>query len=217
MAKSGVTQEQLSESIRQVGGFGALKEGGGARRDNPFGASFVRGPTEAAPEPLNGRVPPASPTATVVPRTVATPVLASEPVAPPVTPPPTSPATSAATSPEPHAPPFVAPLTREAAPSRVPVPASRRVAMPVPDIAPEEEGMEKVTVLMSPYMRDSVSILARKLQRRRTQKEFRFTANTVFRAAIQVLLDTFHLESHDSINSEEELLSLIKSRKEPGP
>lgn len=238
MAKTGITEEQLSASLQRVGGLGALKENaGGARRDSPFGSSYTRQSPERPAITRPAETPPTSlpdspPTASPPP---VFPAARSGPPSPPggesVT------ASSARVWASSQSQPVhrdLPPAVSPAAPALDPAPrsnrpemsprtpseraqASGRIVLPLPDISPEEEGMEKVTVLMSPYMRDSVSILARKLQRRRTQKEFRFTANTVFRAAIQLALDTFQLESEDRINSEEELLARMKERLRRDP
>jgi hypothetical protein len=65
---------------------------------------------------------------------------------------------------------------------------------------------------MTPQMRDEVNLMATKLQRRKTDKRERITANTLMRVAIQVLLDGFGLEEWDVANDEEELLQLAKSK-----
>lgn len=71
---------------------------------------------------------------------------------------------------------------------------------------------EKVTLQMTPEMRDDLNQLATRLQRRKATKEQRITANTVMRVAIQFLLDELKLNSSDIANTEDELLALMKRK-----
>jgi hypothetical protein len=71
---------------------------------------------------------------------------------------------------------------------------------------------ERITLQMSPEMRDAVNDYARHLQRRRKDKGERITANSVMRVAIQHFLDTFELESVQGTSSEEELLARIQRK-----
>jgi len=82
-------------------------------------------------------------------------------------------------------------------------PAGRRVA----DIY-----TERVTLQLSPGMRDKVDSLARELQRSKTSKGERITANTVMRAAIQHLLKHYKVTAADVPNGEDELLEAIEKR-----
>jgi len=68
---------------------------------------------------------------------------------------------------------------------------------------------EPVTLKVSPEMRDSVIALARDLQRAKTTKDERITANTVIRVAVQVLMDNYRFERGDVANTEEELFQLV--------
>ncbi len=72
---------------------------------------------------------------------------------------------------------------------------------------------------MTAQMRNKASLLAAELQRKRSKKAERFTPNSVFRVAIQVLLESFRLERGDAPNSEGELLELVRRRlsREPPP
>jgi hypothetical protein len=72
---------------------------------------------------------------------------------------------------------------------------------------------ERVTLSVSTEMRDAVEALAREMQRRRTKKEERITANTVMRVAINALLQSFDLEEGDVANTEEELLALARLKR----
>jgi hypothetical protein len=72
---------------------------------------------------------------------------------------------------------------------------------------------ERITLQMSPDMRDAVNDFARDLQRRRKDKGERITANSVMRVAIQHFLDNFALEHVQGVNSEEELFARIQSQR----
>lgn len=71
---------------------------------------------------------------------------------------------------------------------------------------------EKVSFKLSPEMRDEVDELARQLQRSKTSKDERITANTVMRVAIRIVLDEFKLGRGESANNEDELLELVRKR-----
>ena len=71
---------------------------------------------------------------------------------------------------------------------------------------------EKVSLKLSPEMRDKVEAIARELQRTKTTKEERITANTVMRVAINALIDKFKLGEGDTANNEEELFELVKKK-----
>ena len=61
-------------------------------------------------------------------------------------------------------------------------------------------------------MRDEIDALARDLQRARTTKEERITANTVMRVALQLLMKNYQFERGDVANNEAELYDLIVRR-----
>lgn len=69
---------------------------------------------------------------------------------------------------------------------------------------------DAVTVPMTAEMRSRASLLAAELQRRRTDRTARITANSIFRVAIQVFLDRYEISSHPGVNTEEELLELAR-------
>ena len=76
---------------------------------------------------------------------------------------------------------------------------------------------ERVTVQMSPEMRDAVCDLARHLQRRRKDKGERITANSVMRVAIQYFLDNVQLERVQGASTELEIAkSLVAGMKNLG-
>jgi hypothetical protein len=67
---------------------------------------------------------------------------------------------------------------------------------------------ERVTLLISPEMRDDVERLARELQRSKTSKEERISGNTVMRVAIRLLTEKFELKGNPAPNNEEELFGV---------
>lgn len=69
---------------------------------------------------------------------------------------------------------------------------------------------ERVTVQISPEMRDDVDSLARELQRLKTTKEERITSNSVMRVAIRYFLDGFEPQASEPVNSEEDPLAAAK-------
>ena len=71
---------------------------------------------------------------------------------------------------------------------------------------------ERVTLQLSPDMRDKVDALARELQRSKSSKDGRITANTVMRVAIRHLLKHYKVTGADVPNGEEELLEAIERR-----
>jgi len=69
---------------------------------------------------------------------------------------------------------------------------------------------ERVTLQLSPEMRDKVDALARELQRSKTTKGERITANTVMRVAISHFLADFRVPEGVCVNGEEDLLAAAK-------
>ena len=81
------------------------------------------------------------------------------------------------------------------------------------DSTPESSPLtDYVTVPMTAEMRSQAMQLAAELQRRRTDKTVRFTANTVYQVAIETLLERFELAPDDSVNSKAELRRLVLAR-----
>lgn len=191
MAKGQVTDEELEASLQSVGGLGGIA-GSGARRDSPFGTDFVRKGTPAPKARIE------SAAAQEITKTVeikgrgvrseSEPKEAPQPI-------------------------------KKVGPVSVPSPSVEEV--PVDSEAKESTRKadtltERVTLQMSPEMRDRVNELSRKLQRAKTDKKSeRITANTVMRVAIQVFLDSDRLGELEGVNSEEELLAkLLVTRPE---
>jgi hypothetical protein len=71
---------------------------------------------------------------------------------------------------------------------------------------------ERVTLQISPEMRDEIDALARDLQRAKTTKEERITSNTVMRVALQFLMKNYQFERGDVANTEAELYNLVAQR-----
>jgi hypothetical protein len=70
---------------------------------------------------------------------------------------------------------------------------------------------EPVTLRMSPAMRDEVETMASELQRAKTSKDERITANTVMRVSVQLVLDHFSPNAGNIANTEQELYQTIAS------
>ena len=184
MAKGQITEEQLQAGMKGLSGFGALSgKPAPARRDSPFRDSR----TEAPPEP----------------KTIE--------VERPVEPKPEPVVRAVPRHPEPEAKPVAVPtksvqVERPAVmrSSQAKAPQSRRKA---------DLFTERVTLQMSAEMRDQVDELARQLQRMKTSKEERITANTVMRVAIRLLLEEFTPSHGVEINSEDDLLKALLERR----
>ena len=69
---------------------------------------------------------------------------------------------------------------------------------------------ERVTLQISPKMRDDVERIAREIQRSKTSKAERITPNTVMRVAIRVLTERFDLKGNSAPNNEEELFEAVR-------
>lgn len=69
---------------------------------------------------------------------------------------------------------------------------------------------ERVTLQISPEMRDEVERIARELQRAKKSKDERITPNTVMRVAILLLTKHFKLNGSEAPNTEEELFSMAE-------
>lgn len=71
---------------------------------------------------------------------------------------------------------------------------------------------EPVTIRMSPEMRDEVETMARELQRAKTTKDERITANTVMRVGVRLVLEHFRPDSKEIANTEEEVYEAVVRR-----
>jgi hypothetical protein len=183
MAKGQVTEKELATGLKTFGGFGALGQAAARpRREDPFRDTRSEAP-EAPPLIEVVKTTPVEPTApTLVPE-------ASEPL-----------------------------NVREKKPAVPRLARAVRKPEPVPQPEPStfekksEIYTERVTVPLDPELRDAAEALAKDLQRRRTDKGERITANTVMRVALRVLLDGFDGKEAGIVNTEEELYEAVGAR-----
>jgi len=194
MAKGQVTEKDLESSIASLGGLSGLATTGvsGAKRDSPFGSTFAKRASSQVVEAPRGAA-------------EREPVKAIEPTSREETPP--APAKERANEPKEvvHVPP-------RASVRAEPKPSARIIQKPEPT-RKSDTLTERVTLQMSPDMRDDVGEIARRLQRRKADKKSeRITANTVMRVAIQFLLDELTVEEKDRPSTEDELLRLVKHK-----
>jgi hypothetical protein len=180
MAKGQVTDKELATGLKTFGGFGALGETNSRpRREDPF--RDTRAEVQAA-----------------------------------------TPRIEVVKSPPAETPPLAAPAAEEKIPQvRDPRPEVPRRARPVkreeqsqPPVSNGHEKKselytERVTVPLDAELRDGAEALAKSLQRRRTDKGERITANTVMRVALRVVLDSFDSRSVGVVNTEEELFQAV--------
>lgn len=177
-----VTEDDLAAGMKGLGGFGALS----TRRDSPFRDSRAEVKSVEAKTIEIKPQPESSPSALPTSEK-GSPVEAREPAPEPVIPvvvKPSAPATAKES-----------PRTRNKTPTRK-----------------ADVYTERVTLQMSAEMRDAVDELARQLQRAKTSKDERITANTVMRVAIRLLTENFELGKGEGPNNEEELYSLASKR-----
>ena len=199
MAKPQVTEDDLKAGVGGLGGFGSLTGQPSSRRDSPFGSDHLKRAASGASQVIE------------LPPTAASPVRD----VPAVT------ADAAPTKP-------VQQVTllsqdvpngdeqRDQAPSRKSKAERATPAVatePDAKTAPKEDPYsERVTLPISPDMRDGLHLLASKLQRRKTDKSERITSNTLMRVAVRLLLDDLRPSESDAPNNEEELYSLVRAR-----
>lgn len=180
MAKGQVSEEELTRGLKGIGNFGGLSSTARVRRDNPFRDSRTE---PAASEPTKTIDVKPAPAETSAPKQASAAVPAAEP----------RPVRS------------VAPVPKPGEKRRVGEKKARAVGARKADIF-----TERVTLQISPEMRDEVERIARELQRAKTSKDERITANTVMRVAIQVMTKRFRLRGGDAPNNEEELYTLVE-------
>jgi hypothetical protein len=193
MAKGQLTDQELESSLKSLGGLGGIAASG-ARRDSPFGSEYVKKTAtaeEGAPKPPEEPAVVKTVELRAVKETTVDPVPTGEPLRAM----PTRPRTVAVPT---KAKPVEKPL-----PVEPPLPISSRKS---------DSFSERVTLQMSPDMRDSLNLLAAKLQRKKTDKTERITANTLMRVAIQVLLDDGGLAEGEVANTEADLLRIVRKR-----
>lgn len=95
------------------------------------------------------------------------------------------------------------------------------VEVPTQVVAPQETSpvsakaaryTERITFPITLEMRDGFEDLARKINRQRSIRQQRVTANTVMRVALEAFRTRFKFSDTDVANTDEELLNLILSR-----
>ena len=206
MAKGQVTDHELALGLKNFGGFGSL--GGQTtkpRREDPFRDTREETPAPVAAAPqtnppqvvqpqVNQAVRGETPRLEIVKTQEAEPVEAKAP----------------AEQSQPS------PLKLREKKTRVATPAakSERVVRPVKQVHSESVAAEKkselyterVTVPLDAELRDGAESLAKDLQRKRTEKGERITANTVMRVALRAMLERFQTSEHVNVNTEEDLL-----------
>lgn len=176
-----ITEEDLAAGMKGLGGFGALS----ARRDSPFRDSRSE---VKAPEPKTVDVKPTAESRSVY----GTPVVE-----------PAKPSEIKRVEPTPKA----APVKPVSSPT---IHESYRPRQRQP-LRKADIYSERVTLQISAEMRDEVDELARQLQRAKTSKDERITANTVMRVAIRLLTENFKLRSGEGPNNEEEFYRIASA------
>jgi hypothetical protein len=190
MGKTQATEADIASGIQSLGGFGNL--GQRPRRDSPFGAEFA--PKRIEPSP----VAPVETRPEVKPQ-MAVSVTLEAPLSSKVE-------TVSVTEVEKASPPLEVPIQKA-----TPLKRARDVVAPTAKrVEKAEHFTERITLQMTPQMRDKLNDLARALQRSRADKAERVTANTVMRAAIQLALDSCKASDLQGISNEEELLTRMK-------
>lgn len=204
MAKGQVTDDDLASGLKGFGGLGSL--GGTSTRpvrDNPFRDTRVEPPrpvvlsptAEPTPAPMSiPEVPKLEIVSTRNERVEGegiTPPSLSEPA-------PAKPRTRKQST---------APTAKLLKPTITSAPATAEHRE-----KKTERYTERVTVLLDAELRDGAEALAKELQRRRTEKGERITANTVIRVALRLFLERMRSEDFDSANSEADLLAAVRRR-----
>lgn len=196
MAKGQVTDQELESGLKSFGGFGALGEAAAKpRREDPF-----RDTRAEAAQAQAARVEP--PRIEIVKTPSEVPAADGRVVVPSL----------------PQEKP--APLKLKKAPSHSgPVKAERGgegKTIPRKDSVASENKTElyteRVTVPLDAELRDGAESLAKELNRRRTDKGERITANTVMRVALRLMLERFDVDATQTVNSEEELLDAVLNK-----
>ena len=194
MAK-GVTEEELKAGLTGLGSFGGI--GQRPRRDSVFRDTRDEGTPAAVPtavEPVRpAEVQP--PEVKAMPRTEEgrAPTRESRPI-PLVKEVPRAEKEPARKEPPKEKPPVAEPPAEEQIPER-----TRKADIHT----------ERVTLPISPEMRDGINALARNLQRHRTKKGESINANAVIRTAVRLVLERVELKPGDVANGEEELFDLF--------
>lgn len=188
MAKGQVTDDELASGLKNFGGFGSLG-GQKPRREDPFRDTRAEAPAAASARTETPRI------EIVKTSEVVTPETKTE-----------------------SAPPESRPNTLKLRPKKtanfappIKVERAAKSLKQAPVESPQTEKKselytERVTVPLDAELRDGAESLAKELQRKRTEKGERITANTVMRVALRAMLERFQTSEHPNVNTEEELL-----------
>jgi hypothetical protein len=198
MAK-GVTEEELKAGLSGLGAFGGIGAGR-PRRDSVFRDTRDEGTPTVLPTPVEpvrpAEIQPVKVEAAPLAAEVTAPVRESKPI------PLVKEVPRVQKEPERKEPPKEKPPVMEP-PAEEQVPAKGRKA---------DVHTERVTLPISPEMRDGVDALARSLQRHRTKKGESITANAVIRTAVRLVLERANVAPGDIANSEDELFHLLAKK-----
>jgi hypothetical protein len=194
MARGQVTEEELASGLKGIGDFSVLGGVPRIRRDNPFRDSRAEAPVAEVVKTMDVAVP------------------AQPPTAPPVESPDVPQRKHATPVPR-----EIEALRRPSAQQTIARKAERKGrADTLPDARATARKAdvftERITLQISPEMRDEVDALARDLQRAKTEKGERITANTVMRVAVQLLIKHFRHERGEVVNSEDELYRMVEQK-----
>lgn len=192
MAKGQVTDDELASGLKNFGGFGSLG-GQKPRREDPF-------------RDTRSEAPPAAPARAETPRIeiVKTPEVSTPETKTESVPPEPRPNTLKLRPKK---------TTNFAPPVKVERAAKPLKQAPIDSLQTEKKSelyTERVTVPLDAELRDGAESLAKELQRKRTEKGERITANTVMRVALRAVLETFEVSSHETVNTEEELFNAVR-------
>ena len=200
MAKRQVTEDDLASGMKAFGGFPTFAQSK-PQRDNPF--RDTREPVTPPPAAKPVAIATPAPKAEIVAKPLAREVTKSVVELPVSVPEPVI---------EQKKP---VPIKAEATPEPVVKVAPKVVKAPevsAPKAVQSEISYERVTLPMTADMREGFERMARELQRKRSQKNERITANTVMRVALEYFMDRFSVEQTDRVNTEEELLDAAKQQ-----
>lgn len=210
-----ITEEQMTQGLKKIGGFGSFKQDSTSKKDSPFSFTDKAKTTKVEETPpgtsSSEEVPPSEKIIELRNSTVSVkPVEASETLA--VTPSEevtqkelTNSSNQISTAPIIH-------QRIKTEETSIPAKKAKNKIIQTESSAASNSDYDKVSVFMSPAIRDRANQLASELQRKRTIKTERITANTVFRVAIRVILEELSIDDLSTINSEDDLYRAAKGR-----
>lgn len=194
MAKGQVTDDELASALKNFGGFGSLS-GQRPRREDPF-------------RDTRSEVPAVAPAHAEAPRI--------EIVKTPEVPTPERKTESVPSESRPNTLKLRPKKTTNFAPPiKVERTAKPLKQAPIDYLLAEKKSelyTERVTVPLDAELRDGAESLAKELQRKRTEKGERITANTVMRVALRVMLQKFDSSAAETVNTEQELYDVVAAQ-----